>query len=552
MLSPAFLDELRARTTLSTLVGQTVQIKRAGREWKGCCPFHNEKTPSFYVNDEKGFYHCFGCSAHGDAIRWMTDQRGLSFMDAVKDLAAAAGLEVPAADPQAAERAKTRDASLEINARARDFFLRTIRRDEIGDVVAAKEYLVKRGVSTRIMCKFDIGFAPDSRIGRGAPLKEALTGVDPKLLVELGLVKVSDSGTVYDFFRRRIIIPIHDARGGVIGFGGRIFGDGEPKYLNSPDTPVFDKGRSLFNIHRAAAPARAKGRLLIVEGYMDVIGLDSVGFDTAVAPNGTALTEHQLFQAWRLVDVPTVCFDADSAGRKAAARAAYRALAVLEPGKSLRFAFPPDGKDPDDLARESGLEAITKMVDDAIALVDVIWRDHTARFNMADPDQKAALSAEIRRILKDIRNSDVRDAYREAFLALFRGRGGQNRPENGRQSGGARSVSHAIEASLALGIVDYPGVIDAHAINVPRLAWRDEDILRLVTVVYDAGNALYGEKMARKMAVEAVEKAGLTDFVRDLRRKSLRLPFSTESDPERAETALAAALRENFTRGDRI
>lgn len=544
-LSPQWLDELRSRVTLSTLIGRTVKLTRAGREWKACCPFHNEKTPSFTINDEKGFWHCFGCSAHGDAIRWMTDQRGLSFIDAVKELAAEAGMEVPASDPKAAEKAKEREGLIDINRRASDFFKAQICR-EMDQSKAAWDYMAARlSGATATLKKFEVGYAPDSKFGSPSVLMPAL-GCDPVIADQLGLVRRNpDTGKVIDFFRRRIIIPIHDARGGVIGFGGRIVGEGEPKYLNTPDTPVFDKGRTLFNIHRASPPARAKGRLLIVEGYMDVIGLDSVGCDYAVAPNGTALTEQQLFLAWKLVDVPVVCFDGDKAGRKAAVRAANRALPVMEPGRGLSFAFPPEGKDPDDLAREGGLEAVNALVEGAVPLVEVIWRDLIERNDLKNPDQRARLAAEIRSLLASIKNGDVREAYATALRERFGGASSRSNaaPRRGSQSG---NVSIAVEAALVLGIVDIPEVIDEHKIDVTRFRWASEDHKSLAIVIYDAGAERYGEPITHQMALAAVEKAGMTDFVRELRQKALRMPFSHFSNRQAAMQQLADALRMNF------
>lgn len=545
MLSPQWLDELRSRVTMSTVVMRTVPLKRAGREWKACCPFHNEKTPSFYVNDEKGFAHCFSCSKHLDVIGWMVEQMGLSFMDAVKELAAEAGMEVPASDPQAAEKAKAREGAIGINERAARFFRSKLAPNE-GAAKDPRHYLTGRGISDAMMDRFIIGFAPDSKFGTPSVLMQALDGVDPKAAEQLGLIRRNpDTGKVTDFFRRRIIIPIHDARGGVIGFGGRILGDGEPKYLNTPDTPVFDKGRTLFNIHRASPPARAKGRLLIVEGYMDVIGLDSVGCDYSVAPNGTALTEQQLFIAWKLVDVPTVCFDGDNAGRKAAARAAYRALAVMEPGRSLSFAFPPEGKDPDDLAREGGLEAINEMIEQALPLVEVIWRDLATRHDIKNPDQKAAMSAEIKRLLTGIKNEDVRGAYRETLLERFTGVTKRQAAGNAARRHGLRSVSAAVEAALALGVFYHPGVIEEHRIDVTRLPWKWDEHRHLATVVYNAGENVV-DLTTPEMAIAAVEKAGLTDFVRDLKQTALKMPFLADLPPEQCRNLLAEALRQNF------
>jgi DNA primase len=539
----AFLDELRARTALSARIQRTTPLKKAGREWKACCPFHQEKTPSFTVNDEKGFYHCFGCGAHGDIIRWMTDQEGMQFLDAVRELADAAGLDLPAPDPQAAERARRREATVDINARAQRFFAASLA-PERGSTEAqrARDYLAARGIDESLRERFGIGFAPYTRAGQPSPIQACISDVDSAELERMGLVKRSPDGErVYDFFRGRIMIPIHDARGGVIGFGGRLVGDGEPKYLNSPDTPVFDKGRTLFNIHRASAPARAKGKLLIVEGYMDVIGLDRVGFDAAVAPNGTALTEHQLFLAWKLVDVPTVCFDGDTAGRRAAVRAALRALPLMEPGKSLRFAFPPDGQDPDDLARSGGLESINAMVDAAQPLIDVVWRDLTERYNVRDPDRRAALAAEIKTLIGSIRSPEVRSSYHAAFRDLFQSAGQRTRAAGHHVSRGrGRNIAHAVEAALVVGIVDHPRILETFGGAIANLRWREEDHRRLATALADAAE---DGQLDPPVVIEA---AGLTELVGRLRTDALAMPFMREPDPARAQDLLVQALRANF------
>ena len=307
-LTPQWLDELRSRITLSTLIGRSVKIIRAGREYKACCPFHNEKTPSFTINDEKGFYHCFGCSAHGDAIRWMTDQRGLSFMDAVKELAAEAGMEVPAADPRAAKKAEEQASLRDVVQAAADWFAQQL---GSSNGAPARDYLAKRGISEATRKAFGFGLAPESR----SALKEALKKFPTAMLVESGMLIAVDDKEPYDRFRGRLMIPIRDARGRVIAFGGRMLGDGEPKYLNSPDTPLFDKGRTLYNLDKASPASRQTNRIIVVEGYMDVIALAEAGIADAVAPLGTALTENQLGMLWRMVPVPVLCFDGDSAGQ---------------------------------------------------------------------------------------------------------------------------------------------------------------------------------------------------------------------------------------------
>jgi len=425
-LSPAFLDELRARTSLSTLIGRTVKVQKAGREYKACCPFHNEKTPSFTINDEKGFYHCFGCGAHGDAIRWMTDQRGLPFMEAVKELAQTAGMEVPAPDPRAAKRAEQAKGLHDVMAAAQGFF-----EEQLGGIegAEARAYLQKRGMSATTVKSFGFGFSPD---GRGR-LKAALKDFGEALLIEAGLLidpdgAEPDEGKIkkrdsYDRFRGRLMLPIRDIRGRVIAFGGRILGAGEPKYLNSPDTPLFDKGRTLYNIDRASPASRQTGRIIVVEGYMDVIALAQAGFGEAVAPLGTALTEHQIERLWKMADVPILCFDGDSAGQKAAIRAATRALPLLRPGMSLAFATLPGGQDPDDLIRAEGPAAMEAVLSAAEPLIECLWKYEQAAAPLDTPEQKAALKQRLSAITDAIAHPDVRahyiHAFRERYDALF-------------------------------------------------------------------------------------------------------------------------------------
>jgi len=411
-LSPQFLDELRARTTLSALVGKAVKLTRAGRELKGCCPFHQEKTPSFYVNDEKGFYHCFGCSAHGDAIRWLTDQRGLPFMDAVKELAAAAGLDLPAPDPRAAaraERAKGLNEAMEDTAR---WFAEQLNGIEGSE---ARSLLERRGIGAEIVRSFGIGFAPDAR-GR---LRAALKDYGDSLLIEAGMLIQVEEKEPYDRFRGRLMIPIRDVRGRVIAFGGRVIGAGEPKYLNSPDTPLFDKGRTLFNLDRAAQIARKIGDLIVVEGYMDVIALAQAGIPQAVAPLGTALTEAQLDLLWRYVDVPLICLDGDTAGQRAAIRAAKRAVPKLAPGKSLAFATLPQGKDPDDLVREGGAEAFSAAIATRRPLIRVLYENERGQTRTDTPEGRASLRNNLLQLAEQIENQLVQQEYRRSFNDIF-------------------------------------------------------------------------------------------------------------------------------------
>jgi DNA primase len=415
-LTPQWLDELRARTTLSALIGRSIKVTKAGREYKACCPFHNEKTPSFTINDEKGFYHCFGCSAHGDAIRWMTDQRGLSFMDAVKELADAAGMQVPAADPKAAAKAERANTLYDVMAAAQDWFVTQFQALEGAE---ARAYCDRRGLKPDTIKAFGIGFAPDSR----GKLKEALKHFGEDKLVEAGLLISVEGKDAYDRFRGRLMIPIRDPRGRVIAFGGRILGAGEPKYLNSPDTPLFDKGRTLYNLDKASAASRASGRVIVVEGYMDAIALAQAGFGEAVAPLGTALTEQQITMLWRMVPKPLLCFDGDAAGQKAAFRAAQRALGGLKPGHSLEFVTLPEGKDPDDLVRSAGPRAFAELLEKSEPLVERIWKIELAAEPVATPEDRAGFKQRLGLHVANIANAEIRrhyaDAFRERFDVLF-------------------------------------------------------------------------------------------------------------------------------------
>ena len=350
-LSPQFLDKIRARTTLSALIGRTVKLTKAGREHKACCPFHEEKTPSFTVSDDKGFYHCFSCSAHGDAIRWLTDHGGLSFIDAVKELAGEAGLELPAASPQAAARAKRIEGIRPALTAVADYFS-----DQIIANRAVGYYLEDRGISRAMIDHFGIGYAP-----RGKDYCKHLS-ISLDIAIAAGLAWQNDGRSGLRF-TDRIMVPVHDARGQLISFGGRAMqtefgGKSIAKYKNGSDTELFDKGRTLFNLHRALPHARAKagspGRLIVVEGYFDVVALTGVGIPECVAPMGTALTAHQLDMLWRVHPCPVLMFDGDGAGQKAALRACETALPLVAPGKALRVAICPPGMDPDDVVRKGG------------------------------------------------------------------------------------------------------------------------------------------------------------------------------------------------------
>jgi DNA primase len=414
-LTPQWLDELRARITLSGVIGRTTRLTKAGREFKACCPFHNEKSPSFTVNDEKGFYHCFGCGAHGDAIRWMTDQRGLGFMDAVKELAQEAGMEVPAPDPRAAKMAEQRDSLHDVTTAAQAWFVESLASSE-GE--KARAYLATRGFDAHTLARFGFGYAPEGR----QALKGALARFSEDKLIEAGLRIAVEDKEPYDRFRGRLMLPIEDARGRVIAFGGRILDKAKtdaPKYLNSPDTPLFDKGRTLYNLHRAGPASRQSGRLIVVEGYMDVIALAAAGFGECVAPLGTALTERQIEMLWRLVETPILCFDGDAAGQRAAMRAVVRALPLLRPAHSLRIVRLPTGLDPDDLIKRDGARAMEAVLGEAKSLLDTLWEHERDAVPLDTPEDKAGLKARLLAHVETIADRDIQSLYRREVLERF-------------------------------------------------------------------------------------------------------------------------------------
>ncbi len=413
-ITPQWKDELRARITLSSLVQRSVKLTRAGREWKGCCPFHDEKTPSFYVNDQKQFYHCFGCGAHGDAISWMVDQQGLQFMDAIKELAGMAGMDVPAPDPQMAKRAEARASLIDVTEAAQRFFVESLAGPSGS---AAREYLQRRGFSPGIMAEFGFGWAPDER----QALPKALSQFGEEMLEGAGMRAANEQGERYDRFRGRVMLPIQDARGRVIAFGGRILDkrDGVAKYLNSPDTELFDKGRTLYNLHRAAPAARQSGRVVVVEGYMDVIALANAGIADAVAPLGTALTEMQLELLWRMVDAPVLCFDGDAAGQRAAMRAIARALPLLAPMRSLSIVRLPAGLDPDDLIKAQGRQAMEQLLAQPAPLIDTLWEFERDALPLATPEAKAGLKARLMAHVETIADPEIKALYRRELSDRF-------------------------------------------------------------------------------------------------------------------------------------
>ena len=429
---PGFLDELRSRISLSGLIGRTVKLVRRGREYTGLCPFHHEKTPSFYVVEDKSFFHCFGCGAHGDAIGFVMRNDNLDFIEAIEKLAGEAGLAVPRATPQERERAQQQKTLLEALEAAAAFYEARLA-SPAG--ARARNYLRERGLDTETIRHFRLGWAPDER----QALRRSLSGdFSESLLIEAGLLRRPSSAAAdepIDYFRSRVMFPIGNRTGRVIAFGGRMIGDGQPKYLNSPESTLFEKGRVLYGWAAARAglsreSSSAGPGVIVTEGYMDVIALHRAGFPTAVAPLGTALTDFQLHDLWRLGSEPVLCFDGDAAGQRAAARALYRALPFLGTGRSLRFASLPAGEDPDSLIRAEGRTAFEAILDAARPLSDMLWEIELAAKPRNTPERLADVWRRLVSRVELIPDRKVQAEYRNLFYKRFDPRPTASRPRD--------------------------------------------------------------------------------------------------------------------------
>ncbi len=421
-LPPGFLDDLRSRTSLAQVVARKVTWEarktNAGKgDYWAPCPFHQEKTASFHVDDKKGFYYCFGCHAKGDALSFVRETENVGFMDAVEILAREVGLPMPARDPQAQQKADERTRLAEIMEQAVKFYRLQLK---TGAASEARAYLERRGLPETTLDRFEIGFAPDTRTGLFQHLTGKGVGADD--IVTAGLcIRPDDGGQPYDRFRGRIMFPIRDARGRATAFGGRAMDpNARAKYLNSNETPLFDKGRSLYNHGPAREASGKSGKLIVAEGYMDVIALSQAGFEHAVAPLGTAITSDQLQLMWRISDEPVIALDGDTAGLRAAMRLIDIALPMLSAGKSLRFCLLPEGQDPDDLIKTSGAKAMSAVLDAARPMVDLLWQRETEGKVFDSPERRAGLDASLKTALSKIEDGSVCNHYEAAIRELRR------------------------------------------------------------------------------------------------------------------------------------
>lgn len=419
-LPKAFLEEIRVRVPLSDLIGQRMKLTRAGREFKGCCPFHKEKTPSFTVNDQKGFYHCFGCGASGDAIKFLIENDKLRFMEAVEQLASMAGLSVPKPTPEEQKKFQQQMSLYDLMETAAAYFEQQLYHPSHKKYL---NYLVERGLSKETIKSFRLGFTAPN----GDELKNLLIkkGYNLDDILEAGLYRKSErnKGEAYPFFRERIIFPVTDIQGRIIAFGGRILPSSHggtsdksaPKYINSPETAIFHKGRNLYGLSRARKPMGDGETVIVVEGYMDVIALAQAGFPAAVAPLGTALTEGQIEELWKAMPEesrnPVLCFDGDAAGQRAASRALERVMPILKPDQTVRFAFLPEKHDPDSLIKEEGRGAMERVIQNAVGVMDMLWREESGGRDLSQPETKAGFKSALKKRAMAIQDETVKEFF---------------------------------------------------------------------------------------------------------------------------------------------
>ena len=581
-LPPGFIDELRDRVSLAQLVGRKVSWDRKSNAARGDywapCPFHQEKSASFHVDEAKGYYYCFGCHAKGDVVTFLRETENLGFMEAVERLAGIAGMTMPVRDPEAARRAEKRDGLVEAMEAAVQFYRMNLHGAR---AIEARAYLERRGLAAATQERFELGYAPDSRTA----LLEHLTGKGfaKEKLVEAGLVGLPrEGGSAYDRFRGRIMFPIRDAQGRAIAFGARALGAGqEPKYLNSPETPLFDKGRSLYNIGPARAAAGKAGTILVVEGYMDAIALAQAGFDHAVAPLGTAITETQLQIFWRMTPEPLVMLDGDAAGLRAGQRLIDLALPHLGAGRSLRFVILPAGQDPDDVLRDGGASAMAALIEGSRPLIDLIWTRETEGQVLDSPERRAALDARLRGHLERIAEPGLRAHYMAEIKArraeLFaprrpgagarapRAQGFERKgaaPRRGRAPAGGPVAStrasllakgealsaeaRVRESAILLGCLNHPEIALAQEERLGRIDFHCADLAEIRDALLSALLGLLNAQPETSLAERVARRLG-RDVMAELDRLGqvrANPHLRASADPEKA----ALAIEEELTR----
>ena len=536
-----FLDEIKARLSVSEVVRRRVKLQKAGREWKGLSPFNQEKSPSFFVNDQKMAWFDFSSGRNGNVFDFVMETEGLSFPEAVERLAAEAGLALPTESPETRERERQRASLQDVLDMAAQFFEHQLQA-QAG--ARARGYLADRGLGPAAQKQFRIGYSPNEKFA----LRDHLAGrgASRDQMIESGLLVHGDDIAVpYDRFRDRVMFPICDRSGKVIAFGGRALDkDVSAKYLNSPETPLFHKGAVVYNHHNARKAAHERGGVIAVEGYVDVISMSVAGFPHVVAPLGTALTPDQCELLWRMAEEPVLCFDGDKAGRKAAYRAIDTALPLIGPGKSLRFAFLPDGQDPDDLARSGGHQAISDVLAAAKPLVDVLWTRETEATPLDTPERRAALERRLSDLMNGIRDETLRRYYRDDIRARLdvlsgrapgggggyqRGAGAQRRMQTGGrfQRGGFQpppsytasppTLSASLtrsrmfsgsggvprrEAEILLNLLNHPGLLAQHAEDLAEIEMIGRETQRMRAALVALSSESFIDHVELRMALD--------------------------------------------------
>jgi DNA primase len=566
---PHLLDEILRRTDIVQLVGRRVKLTRKGQAWWGCCPFHNEKSPSFKVENARRTYKCFGCGKGGDAFKWLVETEGLSFPEAVERLAGEAGVELPKWTPEEEAREEKKKSLYDVIEAACVFFEEQLRAPAGAE---AREYLKSRGLNGEVAKKFRLGYAPSGHSTLIEHLKTKNITVDD--MVAAGVVRpASEDRGPRDFFFDRLMFPISDPRGRIVAFGGRgLSPDAKPKYINTGETALFSKGHLLYNFASARAAAIKAQSIVVAEGYMDVIALVRAGFDYAVAPLGTALTEDQLHILWRTAPEPILAFDGDTAGLNAAHRAARLALPHLKAGHSLRFAFLPSGEDPDSFLRANGPAAMKKILDEALPLSQVLWKVETEGRDFSTPERRAGLERALADIVSAIGDGKIADYYRRDFeqkvFEAFKRRAPAPKREwqpaqrwNGRKGdrpraplGSGETVSSAVkssplarsgrsgivrmkEAEIAALLLAEPELGMRHAELLAELPFSDSSLDRLRHVLLNL--AASGSSLEKQGFQHHLSRLGMDDLVARLHARTT----GTAGDPAEIDGADARFLK---------
>lgn len=579
-ITPRFLDELRSRVNLSEVIGQRVKVTRAGREYKACCPFHHEKTPSFTINDDKQFYHCFGCGAHGDVIKFVMEHDNIGFMDALEILAAQAGLQVPKPSPQEAQKAKKEKDLYELLEDATEYFQKHLLEPKNQD---ALRYLIERGISRETIAEFRIGFSPDD----GQALRSYLIerGYKDADMIKAGILKKSTKGgPPYAFFRDRVMFPVPDRRGRIIAFGGRVLPDHlrpprrsdftPPKYINSSETPLFHKGRMLYGEPTARRAAAEGQPIILVEGYLDVISCAQAGIRGALAPMGTSVTEDQILSMWAMIPdftkVPYLCFDGDNAGAKAARRICDRVLPLLEPGRSVNFIFMPDGEDPDSLIKGQGAAGFQKAMAQSVPLFDFLWNSYTQGRNLKTPELKAGVKAQLEDEVAKIAHKDVQSYYKSQLSRKIsdfffsrsdfgngnRGGSWKNKPQAGRSGmipvkprSPYAQVKTLFPKVLLAGVINHPHIFDDIEEILTGMVFanmRHEMLKQLLIGIIADDPDIEGDKL-----VEKIQNSGFTQEIRDICSESVYVHASFCS-PAAAKESVQSKWLEYYSDGNAV